>query len=432
MSNGLAGKTDFGRLVRAAPLETVVSRGEDDVVRAFRRARELGVPLVVQGAGHSTNGQSLSRGGVLLVNRGTATPPRVGDGVVEVEGRARLGEIERVLNRAGRTIPVLPDFLDLTIGGTASVGGYGVESVERGALVDHVERLRLVLPTGRALWCSASVEPELFGFALAGLGGIGVIERLVVRTVDAPDYTTMFVYAYRSLPELVDSMAWMTEATAERPAFFKALHSRGRFVAMYGSHHGTFRAARAARSPTALGRRAPDRRWIFPRYRRIRSLAVRAWIAGFPRHARLWSDYLIDARALPSFAAAVNDQIARNCFAGCLRSVYLVAVRRQARIVGFPLEATDAMSGPLAVGVGLYSMVPDGRDNLVAHVRAASATCLAAAVELGGRPYLYGWHELGDDMRRRIYGPAWDRWCVKRREVDPDGIFQPDKLLGAG
>jgi FAD/FMN-containing dehydrogenase len=417
--------------VRGAPQHTIVARTEEDVVRAFQRARESGLQLVVQGAGHSVNGQSVSRGGLLLINRGATAAPRIGDGVVDVEGRARLREIERPLNRAGRTVPVLPDFLDLTIGGTVSVGGYGVESVERGALVDHVERLRLVLPTGRALWCSPTAEPELFRYALAGLGGLGVIERIVMRTVEAPRYTTMFVYRYLSLRDLISSMAWMSERAADLPVFFKALHSRGRCLAMYGVHARTLREARAARPPAGCGSRPPDRRWVFPQYRRVRSLAVSAWLAGFPGHSRLWSDYILEAPRLRDFGLVVEDQMARNCFAGCLRSVYLVAIRRQVRPGGFPLEATDAMSGQLAVGVGLYSMVSPRRADLSAQVRATLARCLEAAVDLGGRPYLYGWHELGGDMRRRIYGAEWERWCALRKEVDPDGILQPDKLLGS-
>lgn len=431
MSNNPHARTDFGRLVHAVPREVIVARSEDDVIRAFARARALGVTLTVQGAGHSVNGQSLSKDGVLLINRGVSAAPRIAGGTVDVEGRARLRDVEQPLNRHGHTLPVLPDYLDLTIGGTVSVGGYGVESVRRGALVDHVQRLRLILPTGRAVWCSATEEPELFAYALAGLGGLGVIERVVARIVEAPRFTTMFVYRYRSLIELIASMEWMGEAEADLPFFFKALHSRGRYIAMYGAHSRTWREARRASPPAALGARRLSRRWIFPRYRRVRSLAVRGWLAAFPGHSRLWSDYLIDARRLAAFGAFLEDQLARNSFAGCMRSVYLVAVRRQPRSVAFPLEATDPLPGPMTVGVGLYSMVPRHRSDLVASVRAASAGCLDAAVELGGRPYLYGWHELGDQMRQRIYGPVWQRWCALRKEVDPDGILQSDKVLGA-
>jgi len=170
---------------------------------------------------------------------------------------------------------------------------------------------------------------------------------------------------------------------------------------------------------------------VFPAYRRVRSLAVAAWLSTFPGHSRLWSDYLLDLRRLAEFGGVVDRELARNSFAGCLRSVYLVAVRRQLRPTAFPLEATDGLAGPMAVGVGLYAMVPRRRPDLVASVRAASARCLEAAVDLGGRPYLYGWHELGDQMRDRIYGKAWHRWIVLRREVDPGGVFQSDKVMGA-
>ena len=43
-------------------------------------------------------------------------------------------------------------------GGTLSVGGYGVDSIVRGAQVDQVTRLRLILPDGTAVSAIAAVR----------------------------------------------------------------------------------------------------------------------------------------------------------------------------------------------------------------------------------------------------------------------------------
>jgi FAD/FMN-containing dehydrogenase len=57
------------------------------------------------------------------------------------------------------------------------------------------------------------------------------------------------------------------------------------------------------------------------------------------------------------------------------------------------------------------------------------ASCLAKCVEVGGRPYLYGWHRLGRRTLEDLYGGAWGRLLELRRELDPAGVFQPGKLL---
>ncbi|WNG52560.1 FAD-binding protein [Archangium minus] len=105
------------------------------------------------------------------------------DGRAEATCRSRWKRVERTLAEAGRMFPILTTLLRTSVGGTLSVGGYGVRSFVDGAQVDQVERARLILPDGQAVWCSREENSELFRFALAGFGQIGVLERVVLRTV---------------------------------------------------------------------------------------------------------------------------------------------------------------------------------------------------------------------------------------------------------
>ena len=93
-----------------------------------------------------------------------------------------------------------------------------------------------------------------------------------------------------------------------------------------------------------------------------------------------------------------------------------------------PFEASDAIAGPMVFGVGMYAMIPPRRPDLVAAVRAGAAGCLTEAIDRGGRPYLYGWHELSEAQRQHIYGAAYDRLTVLKKELDPDGVFQPHQF----
>src|SRR5689334_18682158 len=115
--------SDFGGTVTRTPALVVKATCEEDVVLVFRRARAAGVVVVAWRA-----------------ERATLTA--IDTERVEVTADSPWLDVERRLNALGRSAPVLPDYLDLTIGGTLSVGGYGVRSVAHGAQVDHVERLR--------------------------------------------------------------------------------------------------------------------------------------------------------------------------------------------------------------------------------------------------------------------------------------------------
>jgi hypothetical protein len=417
--------TDFGQLLRRVPRALVRARCEDEVVHTLRTSRRLGVPVTVRGAGHSCFGQTVTDG-VLLINdhRGSAGPRLLEDGLVEVPARSRWRDVEAYLNARGRSVPVLADYLDLSVGGTLSVGGYGADSVVRGVQVDHVERIRLITPDGEARWCSAREHAELFSYALAGLGQVGVIEKAVVRTVPYRPLTTIFTYRHRSLGELVDSLEWLSGSSIDDPLMFKALHSRGRYVATYGVQVGSARDAMAAMRRPPVPSLRPNRTWITPRYRQWRSLVVRLWVSQFSEHGRMWTDFLFDYAGLRSFVGFLEPMLQQGALATCLKSVYVMAIRRLPREAGFPLEASEATDAPMSFGIGLYSMIPGREPALTSSVADAMSACLDECMKLGGRPYRYGWQRMTEAHHRAFYGSAYDRLLELRRELDPDGLFQ--------
>src|SRR5260370_7034813 len=75
----------------------------------------------------------------------------------------------------GLTPPVLPDYLDLSIGGVLSVGGIGGTSYRYGAIVDHVLELQVVTGMGELETCSPTHHRDLFETALAELGHFAII-----------------------------------------------------------------------------------------------------------------------------------------------------------------------------------------------------------------------------------------------------------------
>lgn len=419
---------DFGGVVRKTPAAIVDARSSAHEQQVIGASRRLRIPLTIQGFGGSVNGQSLVGPGVLLRRKEkTPAPVRFLDGArIEISGRSRWWDVERRLHREGMCVPVLADFLGLTVGGTLSVGGYGFDSIRHGAQVDQVERLSLIKPDGEIIQCSARENAELFSYALAGLGQIGLIDKVVVRTIPHTRYTVMYNFAHKSMIDMAKSFRWMASGGAG-PDMFKGLYSRGRAVSTYGVGCGTLADVSNAEPPVDFGRDA--RRVVIPQHRFARSLLVSAWVASFGRASRMWVDYVFDYDGLVSFVEFLSNQIGNDAFGGYLKSVYILGIRRKQRLQRIPLEASGAISAPVTFGVGLYSMVPRSDQSGINRLRAVHATMLEHCVALGGRPYLYGIHEFDENILRRIYGDDYEALQRLKAKLDPAGLFQAHKLI---
>jgi len=292
--------SDFSRSPSPPPAIVVYAQCEDDVRHTLQTARAAGVPLALRGAGHSSNGRTLCPGGIVLINQ--VDEPRYtlhADGTVEVEARTTWRALEAGLLPQGRTSPVLTDYLGLTIGGTLSVGGYGVRSLLWGAQVDQVLRLRLLLPDGTALWCSADEQSAHFQAALAGLGQAGVIERVVMRTLAARRHFRGVLHVHPSLTGLADSLAWLLDGPGEAAALsFDAFLIDGMIVSEYATEGLTATSIPAL--PEPLARRPAARQLSGQDYSQHCQAQRLRWLQRFPQHRPLWSDWFFD---YPNFCA---------------------------------------------------------------------------------------------------------------------------------
>ena len=87
-----------------------------------------------------------------------------------------------------------------------------------------------------------------------------------------------------------------------------------------------------------------------------------------------------------------------------------------------PFEARGA-SSEMCFGVGVYSLVSPRHAADLTTVRASLATLLARCIELGGRPYLYGWHEMTESQQEAVYGGSIEELAALRALTDPDHVL---------
>ena len=94
----------------------------------------------------------------------------------------------------------------------------------------------------------------------------------------------------------------------------------------------------------------------------------------------------------------------------------------------FPFEASAFGREPVKFLVGLYPVVPRDQPDDLAEIQALLRRILQRCLELGGRPYLYGWHALTPETKQRLYGPAYETLGRLRQRLDPGGLFNAGGL----
>ena len=102
--------------------------------------------------------------------------------------------------------PVLTNNLDVTVGGTLSMGGLGVASWRHGTQADNCLELEVVTGTGEIVRCSDSENRDLFDAARCGAGQFGVITEAVLKVRRHPPRFRSFYLLYDDLAALLDDL----------------------------------------------------------------------------------------------------------------------------------------------------------------------------------------------------------------------------------
>ncbi len=193
---------DFGHVVRSAPAFVVRPSSAADVVAAVSFAASRGLQVAARGLGHSVYGRSQVAGGVVVDLSGLSSVSVVGPDRVVVEAGASWRSVVAAALASGLTPPVLTNFLDLSVGGTLSVGAVGGATHRYGFQTDNVLSLDVVTGSGELVTCSRTAHPALFDAVRGGLGQFGIIVRAELALVPAPSSVRLYTLPYPSLAAL--------------------------------------------------------------------------------------------------------------------------------------------------------------------------------------------------------------------------------------
>lgn len=102
---------------------------------------------------------------------------------IRVQAGTTWRTIQDQIDPHGQSVKIMQSYSNFTVGGSVSVNCHG-RYVGRGALVNSVQALQLVLPDGEVVEASRDRNAELFRATTGGYGGAGIITEVELDLED--------------------------------------------------------------------------------------------------------------------------------------------------------------------------------------------------------------------------------------------------------
>lgn len=414
-------------------VDVVTPRTTGEVAPLLARAAAEGRHVRPIGSSHSFTAIGAPRDVQLCLDRlDRVRHADVDTGLVTVEAGIRLHQLNRALDALGLAMTNLGDIDVQTISGAISTGTHGT-GASYGGIATQVRALRLALPDGTTLACSATEHPEVFAAARVGLGALGVVIEVTLQT--EPAFGLHAVEGGSTLDAVLERFDDDCAST-DHVEFYWFPHTRKVLT-----KHNT-RVAAEADALRPLSRR---RAWWDDDFL---SNTVFGGLVGAGRRAPA----LVRPLARVS-ASALGDRefsdLSHRVFASPRRVRFeemeyavprehgLDVLRELVRVVeaspwriAVPVEVRVAAADDIALSTA------SGRDSLYLAVHTAPGSpdrdayfgaLEAIAADVGGRPHWGKLHGLDAAALRERY-PRFDEFVAVRDRLDPGRVLANDHL----
>jgi L-gulono-1,4-lactone dehydrogenase len=419
---------------RCSPQAIERPANRDELAELVAAAAGRGQCVRVAGAGHSFSDVALTDG--LLLRLDALDRVLAADRAsrrVKVEAGIVLAELNRRLDDLGLAFENLGDIDRQTLAGSISTGTHGTG--ERFQNISaQIEAIELVLADGRALEVSAESDPDAFRAARVGLGALGVIYAVTLRTV--PAYTLHRVDRPVALPEVLGRLDDMVGA-CDHFEFYVFPHTQ---TALCRESRRTDEPPRPRSRAAVYAQEVVLENWVGQLF----ALGARHLPSQVPRLARIAAGNVgrstkVD-RSFKVFASERRIRFTEMEY-GIPRQHAVDAVRRVLELAGrpqhqvaYPIEIRfvapdDALLSPSHDRVTAYVAVHQDRKlSWEPYFRGVEAIMS----EYDGRPHWGKRHFQTAETLAPLY-PRWNDFARVRSELDPDGVFRnayTDRVLG--
>ena len=442
-------------LNRTAVSRVYEPRTLEEVVRVVGRSRSERQPLAIAGGRHAMGGQQFLSGCALLDVRGLNRVRSFDEqrGLLEVEAGMLWPDVIRAyLTRPGGMhsrwgIRQKQTGADrLTIGGAVAANIHG-RGLTAPPFVGDLDSLEVVTAGGEPVRCSRHQRPELFRHAVGGYGLFGVVTAATLRLTERQQVER--VVEIREIDGLIERLRERIAAGALYGDFQFATDPR----------HSSFlhTGILSCYLPTGDVKPIPprQRRLSQADWNRLIELAHRDKTRAFEEFCgfylatsgqRYWSDTHQLNLYLESYHAALDERLGGGTRGGEMitelyvprdrLSLFMEDVRRD-----FLRRPADVIYGTIRlIEQDTESALPWAREpyacvifNLhVEHQAASIADATSAFVRLIDHAvahqgsYFLTYHRYARPDQLFACHPGLRAWLAKKREVDPNGLFQSD------
>jgi len=155
---------------------------EKELVSIVKSAHDAGEQLKVVGAGHSFSAVALTDGHMVSLDKMNKILDVDGT-LVRVQGGIRLYDLNSQLEELGLSLENMGATCQQSLAGVTATGTHGTGRLT-GNMAASIEALRLVAANGTVITASKDdSNPDLFNAARVGIGSLGVISEISIRTL---------------------------------------------------------------------------------------------------------------------------------------------------------------------------------------------------------------------------------------------------------
>jgi L-gulono-1,4-lactone dehydrogenase len=419
---------------RCAPAVIERPRSRGELVDAIGRAAAAGRPVRAAGSGHSFTDIACTDGTMLVLeglNRVVDVDRAAG--LLKVESGVVIGELAEALAAHGLALENQGDIDRQTLAGAISTATHGTGARFRN-MSAQVEAIELVLADGSSVELSADSDPDGLRAARVGLGALGIVHAVSLRTV--PAFTIRRVDRPAPLEETLTALGELPD----RHDHFELYAFPHTEIAIVRESERTDAPPRPRSRAVEFMQETVLENWVAEAFSRasrrfpsITPALARFLVGMIGRSVKVDRGHRVYASRRQVRFTEIEYGIPREHGAEAVRRIYDL-IEREGLRVSFPIEVRfvapdDAMLSPsheretCYIAVHMYRGVEWER-----YFRGVEEIMDS----YGGRPH-WGKRHFQTAATLAPRYPRWDDFQRVRARLDPEGRFANpyiDRVLG--